>query len=440
MFGVSRPWYVRPEGHRVGPAALLVAVGAPLPVDLVHHHVPRGPGTGPCRSSSGAGTRHRRSRPRWGGVPVRLRQAVVVLPPLAVAVCTSPGTCTRTTRSPCPSSGRSASSWPASARRHDRFDGLHAQPSAERHPPSDHRSRRSVWCAAGRAARLLGPGQRDDAGVGHARHAHLPGRLYRRRLRGAAIVPVRRASVAGTFRPAQRGNAGAPAGGAGRASRLRRPAARHVRGRQHGHIPVVQLARLERLDDTRLSVGDAGDPAQPSGVAHFPGTGRRAAAPGPADDKAGVVLASLDQSADRSRRVGLADDRGFARTRPAARKSWNCCGRYCCSRSRCAASRSSGSPGDGETRACSARGGGVSGAGVVRPAAGLAAVPDPGHRGRVVPAGDRRDAGRPVRVAQCRGAGYPRPVAGRNARKSPRSAPSRIAACRLWWWSRPRSP
>src|SRR6202012_3204842 len=29
----------RPEGHRVGPAALLVAVRAPLPVDLVHDHV-----------------------------------------------------------------------------------------------------------------------------------------------------------------------------------------------------------------------------------------------------------------------------------------------------------------------------------------------------------------------------------------------------------------
>ena len=53
----------------------------------------------------------------------------------------------------------------------------------------------------------------------------------------------------------------------------------------------------------------------------------------------------------------------------------------------------------------------LQGTGVVRPAADLAAVPDPGHQGRIVAAGDRRGAGRPVCVAQCRRAGYPRPVA-----------------------------
>src|SRR5215472_2148566 len=74
-----------PEGHRVGPAALLVAVGAPLPVHLVYDHVL----TDQARDHAGPAAVRVLVVDVLGDdrvVPVRPREAVVVLPPLAVLV------------------------------------------------------------------------------------------------------------------------------------------------------------------------------------------------------------------------------------------------------------------------------------------------------------------------------------------------------------------
>ena len=75
----------RPEGRRVGPVARLGAVGAPLPVHLVHDHVL----TDQARDHAGPAPVRVLVVDVLGDdrvMPVRLRQAVVVLPPGAVLV------------------------------------------------------------------------------------------------------------------------------------------------------------------------------------------------------------------------------------------------------------------------------------------------------------------------------------------------------------------
>jgi len=88
MLGVSRPMKVGRNAVWSDPLAFLVAVRAPLPVDLGHRHVLADQardhaGPAPVRVHVVDVLGHDRV------VPVRRGEAVVVLPPLAVLVVTA---------------------------------------------------------------------------------------------------------------------------------------------------------------------------------------------------------------------------------------------------------------------------------------------------------------------------------------------------------------